>query len=232
MNASDSNKVKWPDCWFFSFDWIPSIEMLFTGLVVAPKRVFFVFSFSRSFRETISWKKRSLKGLPGQTECLWFHVFQSNHKRTVMMTHSSRTFRPNFLRQHHRNESSNYPNHRCIGRRGRRDSQLALKHVFLIIEKRSDKRERKESKPFICWCSVTEIHAIMLHEIGKYCNETGYFVCARFVHGTFHFCTISIVIEVRLTSSHRTPSEQAIVESGNWRNARNVEWGGRTWMCT
>lgn len=172
------------------------------------------------------------KGCPGRQSVSGFTFLQNNHKRTVMMTHSSRTFRPNLLRQHHRNESSNYPNHRCIGRRGRRDSQLALKHVFLIIEKRSDKRERKESKPFVCWCSVTEIHAIMVHEIGKYCNETGYFVCARFVHGTFHFCTISIVIEVRLTSSHRTPSEQALVESGNWRNARNVEWGGWTWMCT
>lgn len=54
------------------------------------------------------------------------------------------------------------------------------------------------------------------------------FVYARFVHGTVHFCTISIVIEVRLTSSHRTPSRQAIVEPGNLRNARNVDWGGRT----
>lgn len=77
------------------------------------------------------------------------------------------------------------------GTRGRRDSQLALKHVFLIIEKQSHKRERKESKPFVCWCSVTEIHAIMVHEIGKYCNETGYFClcpfCARNISLLYDF---------------------------------------------
>lgn len=161
-------------------------------------------------RPILSWNyfsrmKRSLKGLPGQTECLWFQVLKKSHKRTVMMTHSSRTFRPNLLRQHHRNESSNYPNHRC---RGRRDSQLALKHVFLIIEKRSDKRERKESKPFVCWCSRQKYMQLWFTKLENIVMKLYTFVCARFVHGTFHFCTISIVIEVRLTSSQRTPSER------------------------
>lgn len=155
------------------------------------KLVFFLFwllSYPSSRLPILSSSTHSLKGLKADRVSLVSH-FYGTIKQTVIMTHSTRIL--NLLWKHQNPQIT----HQGIL------SQLAFERFQFCYHRERINNHRRTRREVVCCSSDTRIHAITGCRNGKLSKWNSIFL---FISFSF-FCTISIVIEVKLTSSLLTP---------------------------